>query len=84
MMHGDPRAYANTFFAFAGGYVSALIRSEALGRDYSEEELMIFALKSMPLNMMGIWDGITNPAMTDVMAIEENFNKVSQIINTGN
>jgi hypothetical protein len=83
MLHGDPRAYANMFFAFAGGYISALIRSETLNRNYSEEELMMFALMSMPINPISVIDGINNPAMTDVFSISENYNKVAQITGLG-
>ena len=81
MLNNDPRAYTNFFMAFAGGYVSAAIRSEMLGRDYSEEELMMYALMSMPLNIFSLIEGVNNPAGVDVFSIGENANTVTRMLN---
>lgn len=80
LIHKDPRAMGAMMAWFSGGYVAAALRAKIQGREVTEDDLLLAAVRSMPLvgGVEGIYRSLTDaPAMFSAMG---SFNQGMQDI----
>lgn len=70
LIHKDPRAMGAMMAWFSGGYIAAALRAEIQGRDVDDNDLLLAAVRSMPIvgGVEGVYRSLTDaPAMFGAM-----------------
>jgi hypothetical protein len=63
----DTRAFTNAYLTFAGSYIGLVARYEAMGKEYTHEDIVKYSIMNMPsAGLVGATRAVADPAVFNV------------------